>query len=415
MNNLVKLSKKTAARLFLARVGAVGACAAVCMSAVGITSLAVAQDNRTTYEYDGLGRLIKERRAAEGTDTTYSYDTLGNRITASDSFVVEASFSVNDVSVSEGGVLTFTITKSGATALSHDVSYATANNSAGSGDYTAKSGVLSFAPSDATKSVTVQTTEDSIYESPEKLFLNLSNPSGGATIADNQGQGEGTINNDDAAPSFSINSVSREEGLNLIFTVTRSGETAFTHNVSYATANGSATAPSDYTAASGVLSFTPAQGSRTITIVSVEETVIEPNETFRVNLSNATNGATISGSQAYGTGTIIADDVNLPPVASNDTAGGEVNGFVTVYPLSNDSDPNGHTLTLTSFSSSSPDLSAHWNASQKKMTLTGHAPGSYYVDYTIIDGFGGSDTGRINVSITFNGGGCPSPPCLPDF
>ena len=302
MNNLVKLSKKTAARLFLARVGAVCACAAICMSVVGITSPAAAQDNRTTYEYDGLGRLIKERRAAEGVDTTYSYDTLGNRITASDSLVVDASFSVDDVSVGEGGVLTFTVTKSGVTALSHDVSYATANGTASSNDYQATSGILSFAPSDATKTVSVQTTHNIAYENDETVLLNLSNPTNGATIADSQG-----------------------------------------------------------------------------------------------------------------VGTIIADDVNLPPVANNDTAGGEVNDFITVYPLSNDSDPNGHTLSLTSYSSSSPDLIANWNASQNKMTLTGVAPGSYHVDYTIIDGFGGSDSGRINVSVTFNGGGCPFPPCLPDF
>lgn len=376
--------------------------------ALGASGTSSAQ---TRYEYDALGRLTAVERVSSGKTTAYAYDAAGNRSSVAQTTDPGVAFSVNDASISEGGVLTFTVSKAGTTTQSFDVSYATANNSAGGGDYTAKSGVLSFAPSDATKPVTVQTTEDSIYEGPEKLFLNLSNPSGGATIADSQGVG--TINNDDAAPSFAINNVSREEGLTLTFTVTKSGATAFTHNVSYATANGSATAPADYVAASGVLGFTAGQTSRTITISSVEETVIEPNETFRVNLSNATNGATIADSQ--GIGTIITDDVNFLPVAVNDSASGETSQNLTVYPLSNDSDPNGHTLTLTSYSSSSSDLIASWNASQKKMTLTGVAPGSYYVDYTIIDGFGGSDTGRINVSITFSGGGCPSPPCLPDF
>ena len=376
--------------------------------ALGVPATSSAQ---TRYEYDALGRLVAVERVNTGKTVTYTYDAAGNRSSVVQTTDPGIEFSVNDASVSEGGVLTFTVSKAGTTTQTFDVSYATANNSAGGGDYTAKSGVLSFGPSEASKPVTVQTTEDTIYESAETLFLNLSSPSGGAVITD--AQGVGTINNDDAAPSFAINNVSREEGLALTFTVTKSGATAFTHNVSYATANGSAVAPSDYTAASGVLSFTAGQTSRTITIASVEETVIEPNETFRVNLSNATGGATIADSQ--GVGTIITDDVNLPPVASNDSASGDVNDFITVYPLANDSDPNGHTLTLTSFSSSSPDLSAGWNASQKKMTLTGHAPGSYHVDYTIIDGFGGSDTGRINVSIVFSGGGCPFPPCLPDF
>ena len=52
------------------------------------------------------------------------------------------------------------------------------------------------------------------------MILTLSNPTNGASVTD--GEGVGTIANDDAAPSFAINNVTREEGQNLTFTVTKS-------------------------------------------------------------------------------------------------------------------------------------------------------------------------------------------------
>lgn len=366
---------------------------------------ASAQTETTQYEYDALGRLISVDRTVVGKETAYSFDGAGNRQSVTQTSAPAASFSIDDVSISEGGVLTFTVSKAGGAAQTFAVSYATANGSAGSGDYTSKSGALSFGPSDTSETVTVQTTQDSIYENAETVLLNLSNPTNGAVIADSQGVG--TINNDDAAPAFAINNVTAEEGLNLTFTVTKSGTTALTHNVNYATANSTAVAPSDYVAKSGTLSFAPAETSKTVTVTGVEDSAVEPTENFRMNLSSATNGATISDSQGVG---YITNDDNTPPVAVNDSASGAVFSMLSVYPLSNDSDPDGHTLTLTSHTAS-PNLFAAWDATAKKMSVRALTAGSHWVNYTISDGHGGTDTGRINVTAT--GGGCGPPPCIP--
>ena len=75
--------------------------------------------------------------------------------------------------------------------------------------------------------------------------------------------------------------------------------------VNYATANGTALAGSDYTAASGTLTFAPGQTSKTVTVNVTGDTVVEPNETFVVNLS-APTGATLFDGQ--GLGTILNDD-----------------------------------------------------------------------------------------------------------
>ena len=66
--------------------------------------------------------------------------------------------------------------------------------------------------------------------------------------------------NDDAAPSFSIDNVSHNEGNSgttaYVFTVTKTGATEVSASVDYATANGTATvADNDYQANSGTLNF----------------------------------------------------------------------------------------------------------------------------------------------------------------
>jgi beta-glucanase (GH16 family) len=95
------------------------------------------------------------------------------------------------------------------------------------------------------------------------------------------------------------------------FMVTRSGGTA-AFDVGFATSNGSATtADSDYAAAAGTLHFGDNQNTQTISVTINGDTKVETNETFNVNLSNATNGATIG--DGLGVGTIVNDDVAPPP------------------------------------------------------------------------------------------------------
>ena len=110
-------------------------------------------------------------------------------------------------------------------------------------------------------------------------------------------------------PTISIGDVSQNEGNSgttaFNFTVTRSGDTSGTSIVSFTTADGSATSPGDYTAASGLVTFTAGQTTQTITVNVKGDTSVESDETFVVNLAPASN-ATIADGQ--GTGTIKNDD-----------------------------------------------------------------------------------------------------------
>ncbi len=88
------------------------------------------------------------------------------------------------------------------------------------------------------------------------------------------------------------------------FTVRLAFAPATSVYVDYATADGTATVGSDYDAARGTLIFAPSVQSQTISVAIRGDTVIEPDETLFLNLSNAV-GASITDSQASA---VIADD-----------------------------------------------------------------------------------------------------------
>ena len=280
-----------------------------------------------TFPVNGIGPGTHNFRGAVIGYDYYQGYTVGGFSSAINVVVTPpVEFAVNNTSVAEGGNLVFTVTKSGSSTGNRTVNYATASGSAGSGDYTAKSGTLTFTASQTSKTVTVPSVEDSTYESSESLYLNLSSPSAGGVISD--GQSIGTITNDDGAPSFAVNNVSVSEGGNLTFTVTKSGATSKAHNINYATANSSA-GSGDYTAKSGTLSFTSGQASKTVTVPSVEDSLYESSETVKLNLSAATNGATIADSQGIGT---ITNDDGAPSFAVNNVSvseGGNLTFTVT--------------------------------------------------------------------------------------
>jgi hypothetical protein len=88
------------------------------------------------------------------------------------------------------------------------------------------------------------------------------------------------------------------------FTVTLSAPSDRPVTVAYATANGTATAGGDYQAASGTLIIPAGQTTGTVTVPVIGDRLPEPDETFFVDLSGATNAAIADG-QAVGT---ILDD-----------------------------------------------------------------------------------------------------------
>ena len=220
---------------------------------------------------------------------------------------------IGDVSRAEGNSAsasaTFTVSLSSASTATVSVRYTTANGSAAAGsDYTATSGTLSFSPGQVSKTVSVVIAGDTTVEASEIFYVALGSPTN-AGIA--RSLAAGTILNDDATTaSLSIGNVTKPEGNSgssvASFSVTLSAPSASTVTVHYATGNGTGSAPGDYAAVAGNLSFAPGQASKTIGVSVVGDTTVEQNETFAVDLSGAV-GATIT--DGHGVATITNDDV----------------------------------------------------------------------------------------------------------
>ncbi len=89
--------------------------------------------------------------------------------------------------------------------------------------------------------------------------------------------------------------------------VTRTGDTSTTATIDYTTANGSASAGSDYLSTSGTLTFNPGETTKNIVVSLLNDAPPEPTETFSVTLSNPTGGASL-GSPSTFTVTILDND-----------------------------------------------------------------------------------------------------------
>jgi hypothetical protein len=139
------------------------------------------------------------------------------------------------------------------------------------------------------------------------------------------------------APSIAIGDVTITEG-NIstraaTFTVSLSAASTQPVTVAFTTADGTATAGSDYQAASGTLTFAPGETSKSITVLVNGDRVPEPNETFSVNLSSPTN-AMIAKGQAVGT---IVDDeprISISDVTRTEGRRGQATLFTFTVTLS---------------------------------------------------------------------------------
>jgi hypothetical protein len=200
------------------------------------------------------------------------------------------------------------------------VSVTTSNGTAAAGsDYVALAAtVVSFAAGETSKTVSVTINGDTTVEPNETLNLVLSAPLN-ATIV--KGTGIGTITNDDnvvvppTQRKLSVNDVKVVEGnlgqRSMVFTLTLDGPAVGTESVMVNSANGTATAGSDFVAlAATKVTFAPGETSKQVTVNIPGDTLVELDETLNLVLSAPANLTIVKGT---GVGTITNDDTVAPP------------------------------------------------------------------------------------------------------
>ncbi|MCC7487797.1 MAG: FG-GAP repeat protein [Burkholderiales bacterium] len=265
----------------------------------------------TQYEVNGATRDEGFRGIisnAQGGGATLGTMTVVTAIIQDDD--ANPALAIADSAAPEGAGVVFTVTRTGDAESVQTVRFAASlggtGNPAEAGDFTPVNGTLTFNPGDTSQSFTVPTAEDGLFELDEVFRVSLTSATGGAVISGASAQG--TIQNDDPVPVFSIGDPSVTEGGALVYTVTRTGDAAEAQTVEIGlAAGGSATLDEDYLAGAGTLTFTQGESSRTFTVVTLDDGLQEGNETLLATLANPGGGAVLG--TATGTATIVDNDI----------------------------------------------------------------------------------------------------------
>ena len=233
----------------------------------------------------------------------------------------------DDAEATEGSAVTFTVTLLPASTQTVTVDWAasaeTGDTAIAGTDFTAVAATtLTFMPGETEKTVTVQTTHDTVDEDNETFTVTLSNPSSDAMLATDP-TATGTIDDDDGPPTLGFeDDAAATEGDDVTFTVTLSAASTQTVTVNWATSvetGDTATAGTDFTAVPATtLTFMPGETAQTVTVQTTEDTVDEDKETFTVTLSSPSSNATLAADPTA-TGTIVDGAPNAAPTAADGT------------------------------------------------------------------------------------------------
>lgn len=290
-----------------------------------------------TYVYDELGRLVTVGSSGTVNNNqrhSICYDSAGNRTqyksnAANGGLTCPGASAptilISNASTTEGGVLTFTVTRSGDSSAAASVSYTTAGGTATSGsDFAAKAGTLNFSAGQTTATIGVTTIDDTFGEAPESMSVMLSAATGGVTIFNATATGEIIDNNDGDPPTILITYASAGstiEGNLLNFYIDRQGDTREAVSINYSSASGTATSGADFASVSGTVNFAPGQTSVTISVPSIDDSLIESEETMTVSVRGPSGGARIGVPTA--TATISDNDGPVLPTLSVSDAGSD--------------------------------------------------------------------------------------------
>ena len=247
--------------------------------------------------------------------------------------------------VEEGETARFTVTVTGTSTEAVVVSYevdTTASTATATDDYTVPSGTeLTIGAGVASGTIDIVTKTDQVLEPDETLVLKLTGVSTAGEASVTTASATATIEDTGmvkvsiAAVVVSDNPDTQdvdesddksvvEEGQTAEFVVELSAKVSSQVVVSYSTGHDDDTAEAgtdkDYTEASGTLTFEAEETSKTVTVATLEDELVEAAETFTLTLtaSNLPNGVTLGTATA--TGTIVDADTLVVTVTADQTS-----------------------------------------------------------------------------------------------
>ncbi|MGE0367231.1 MAG: Calx-beta domain-containing protein, partial [Phycisphaerales bacterium] len=299
------------------------------------------------------------------------------------------SLLIGDATAQEGDVLTFSVTLSNPSFETIVVSLNTATGSADEGtDFASIDGTLvTFLAGQTSTTVTVSSTEDDAFEPDETFSVTATQVSGSVNIFDS---GTGTILDDDALPTVTIDNQTVTEGVDpaAVFTVTLSNPSADDIVLNFTTTDGTAfdgdgeAGPGipDYSQTTGSITIVAGTTSTTITVPIADDVVFELTESFTVNLTPVDpSQINVGASDLQGAGTIIDND-GQPTVVIGDAFANE--GNVLVFDLTLLGGPSAEEIVIRIDTESGTALEGPDFASGDGATAT-FAPGETTATVTV--------------------------------
>lgn len=206
------------------------------------------------------------------------------------------ALSASSASVSEtANSVPITIVRTGGSSGTVTVDVTTSSGSATSGsDFAPFSQTITFYDGDTTQTIYVSIYSDALAEGTETFYVSLSNPTGAATLGATTSETVSITNV--AAPGsfvFATNTISVQESIGGVgILIYRVGGAEGDVQVTASTASGTATSGSDFTAVNQTFTFLSGETLKTVVVYITDDHVGEIDESFTLQLSGATNGAT---------------------------------------------------------------------------------------------------------------------------
>lgn len=176
-------------------------------------------------------------------------------------------------------------------------------------------------------------------------------------------------------PTFSVISASATEGNSISFTVTRTGNTQVSQNVTVSTSRNQddTASENDFTAKTETLTFALGETTKVFTVITTQDQRVEKDETFTVALSNPTNGALIDNNNNRAKGVIINDDIPLVTPNNN-----------YVFPLKGEGDQVRLRVSLVGRNSNSINELGVFTVDDAQGNINGIAPGAPGYNQSVI-------------------------------
>ena len=285
------------------------------LTATGTVSIDVTGDG--TFEADEDFTVTLTGLVSDEPAELHPTDVTGTATITNDD---DNRVSIADAIFSEGdGTVQLTLTlegvHAGATPLT--VNATTADVSTSAGDYTPIAGqTVTFGTGQTTQTIDVVLIDDTANEVNETFTVNLSGESAGLSI--DNGSATVTITDNDTSTvsvdpgSIAVTVVEGDTGTSTAtFTINVSPSSAAAITVNYTTADGTAEAGSDYTAATSGSVEIPANATQgSITVDVTGDSLVELDETFTVTLTSVDSlqPAQLASTDLTGTATITNDD-----------------------------------------------------------------------------------------------------------